>query len=85
MMKIISNMLIVCAIALSVTTPVSAQDAKDGDYYNSTQTHPQSLSPTQESRIKQGDYYVPSHVVPQQPSPAEKQLEREGDYYPPQR
>jgi negative regulator of sigma E activity len=70
-------------LALSIATPVQAQNPKQGDYYAPGQTTPQQLSPSQEQQIKQGDYYSPGQTTPQKLSPGQEQQIKQGDYYKP--
>ena len=81
-MNMTTKLSLASVFVLSIAAPVHAQNAKQGDYYASTQTAPQQANPGQEQQIKQGDYYKPSRTAPHS-SPGQQQQTKEGDYYKP--
>jgi hypothetical protein len=64
-------------LTLCLATPVLAQNARQGDYYNFQPWTPQQVSPGQERRIQQGDYYRPvATVTTQQNSPRDAAIHK---------
>jgi hypothetical protein len=68
-------------LALSVATPVLAQNAQQGDYYRFQPWVPQQVGPAREQRIQQGDYYKTHQFKRQHLTSAQKRRNMQGDYY----
>jgi hypothetical protein len=83
-MNIATKLSLASILALSIATPVQAQNPKQGDYYAPGQTSPQQASPGQEQKLQQGDYYAPGKTAPQQASPGQDRRLQQGDYYKPE-
>jgi hypothetical protein len=83
-MHIIAKLSLASVLALSITAPVLAQKAQQGDYYRFQPWVPQQATPGQEQRIQQGDYYKPStRRLHNRATPAQERRIQQGDYYKP--
>jgi hypothetical protein len=62
-MKVTEKLLLASILALSLASPVQAQDPKQGDYYAPGPTTVVHASPGQMKLNEQGDYYVGDKMI----------------------